>query len=78
VNRDQPPCNTCTKHDCRTCAWISPLDASYRKLISSHSLLSIVALNVRAPEPIPGDPSWLALAGKRLARLLSKRETRVG
>jgi hypothetical protein len=71
MNRDQPPCNICTKHDCRACAWVSPLDASYRKLVQSHSLLSLVAINVRATDAMPDEPSWIAAAGKRLARLLS-------
>ncbi|KMZ12666.1 hypothetical protein BHUM_03468 [Candidatus Burkholderia humilis] len=77
MNRDQPPCNTCTKHDCNTCAWISPLDASYRKLIQSHSLLSIVALNVRSPEPMPSEPSSMAAAGKCLVKFLSSGMPRV-
>jgi hypothetical protein len=66
MNRDQPPCNACVKHDCRACVWTSPLDASYRNFIQSHSLLSVVALDVRNDDPAPSEPSWLAIAGKRL------------
>ena len=71
MNRDQPPCNTCTKHDCRTCAWTSPLDASYRTLLRSHSTLSIVALSVREQQNTPSEPSWLGLAVKRIVKFFS-------
>ncbi|WP_321793063.1 hypothetical protein [Caballeronia sp. J97] len=71
MHRDQPPCNMCAKHDCRNCAWTSPLDASYRTLIRSHSMLSLVALSVRNPEPTPAEPSWLALACKRILKFFS-------
>jgi hypothetical protein len=66
MNRNQPPCNTCSKHDCRACAWTSPLDASYRNFIQAHSLLSVIALNVRSQEEMPSEPSWLVIVGKRL------------
>ncbi|SAL23931.1 hypothetical protein AWB71_01299 [Caballeronia peredens] len=71
MKRDQPPCNTCSKHDCRSCAWTSPLDASYRTLIRSHSMLSLVALTVRTSEPAPAERSWLGIAGQRIARFIS-------
>ncbi|SAK54768.1 hypothetical protein AWB80_02021 [Caballeronia pedi] len=71
MNRKQPPCNTCTKHDCRTCAWTSPLDASYRTLIRPHSMLSLVALSVNESEPAPAEASWLAMAGKRIRKFFS-------
>jgi hypothetical protein len=73
VNRNQPPCNTCSKHDCRSCAWTSPLDASYRKLVESHSLLSIVTLSVRPADRMPHEPSWLGIAFKYLAGLICSR-----
>ncbi|SAK56544.1 hypothetical protein AWB78_01585 [Caballeronia calidae] len=76
MNRDQPPCNTCVKHDCRTCAWTSPLDASYRTLIRSHSLLSLVALAVNRTEPAPAEPSWLCIAGKRIVKFFSDMSPR--
>ncbi|SAK98100.1 hypothetical protein AWB77_05814 [Caballeronia fortuita] len=72
MNRDQPPCNMCAKHDCRACAWTSPLDASYRALLRSHSMLSLVALSVQNPEPAPAEPSWLAVAGKRIVNFFSE------
>jgi hypothetical protein len=53
-------------HDCRTCAWTSPLDASYRTLIPPRSMLSLVALSVNGNDPAPAEPSWLAMAGKRI------------
>jgi hypothetical protein len=68
MNRNQPPCNACTKHECRTCAWTSPLDASYRNFIQSHSMLSLVALDVRNHEQMPSEPSWLTLAGRAIVR----------
>lgn len=71
MNRDQPPCNTCSKHDCRTCAWTSPLDASYRTLLRSHSALSIVALSVTEQQNTPSEPSWLGLAAKRIIKFFS-------
>jgi hypothetical protein len=71
MNRDQPPCNTCAKHDCRTCAWTSPLDASYRTLIRQHSALSLVALSVNSREPALAEPSWLGIAAKRILRFFS-------
>ncbi|AQH01357.1 hypothetical protein A9R05_21220 [Burkholderia sp. KK1] len=71
MNRDQPPCNTCAKHDCRTCAWTSPLDASYRTLIRSHSMLSLLALQVNSDEPAPAEPSWLGITGKRILRFFT-------
>jgi hypothetical protein len=70
MNRDQPPCNTCAKHDCRNCAWTSPLDASYQRLLRSTSLISILALTPRDTTPMPSEPSWLALAGKGACQLL--------
>jgi hypothetical protein len=72
MNRDQPPCNTCSKHDCRTCAWTSPLDASYRTLVRSRSMLSLVALSVNNHEAGPAEPSWLGIAGKRILRFFSE------
>ncbi|SAK74968.1 hypothetical protein [Caballeronia ptereochthonis] len=71
MNRDQPPCNTCPKHDCRSCAWTSPLDASYRALIRSHSLLSLVALTVKNHENAPAEPSWLGIAIKRIIKFFA-------
>lgn len=71
MNRDQPPCNTCSKHDCRTCAWTSPLDASYRTLIHSHSMLSLVALTVKGQEAAPSGPSWLGIAAKRVVKFFA-------
>ncbi|WP_250514803.1 hypothetical protein [Caballeronia sp. INDeC2] len=71
MNRNQPPCNACPKHDCRTCAWTSPLDASYRTLIHSHSMLSLVALAVKDAEPAPAKPSWLGIAGKRILKFFA-------
>jgi hypothetical protein len=76
MTRNQPPCNTCPKHDCRTCAWTSPLDASYRTLIHSHSMLSLVALSVKNTEPAPAEASWLAIAGKRILRFFSELSPR--
>jgi hypothetical protein len=66
MNRDQPPCNSCSKHDCRACVWTSPLDASYRNFVRSHSLLSVIALDVRKHGPMPGERSWLVIALSRL------------
>ncbi|SAL13789.1 hypothetical protein AWB74_00323 [Caballeronia arvi] len=76
MNRDQPPCNTCTKHDCRTCAWTSPLDASYRTLIRSHSMMSLVALSVNSNEAAPAEPSWLGIACKRMLKFFSELNPR--
>ncbi|EKS66918.1 MULTISPECIES: hypothetical protein [Caballeronia] len=72
MNRDQPPCNMCAKHDCRSCAWTSPLDASYRTLIQSHSMLSLVALSVKSAETAPAEPSWLGIACKRILKFFSQ------
>jgi hypothetical protein len=58
-------------HDCRTCAWTSPLDASYRTLIPPRSMLSLVALSVNGNDPAPAEPSWLAMAGKRIRKFFS-------
>ena len=71
MHRDQPPCNTCSKHDCRTCAWTSPLDASYRTLIRSHSMLSLVALTVNDKDEAPAEKSWFASAAKRILNFFS-------
>jgi hypothetical protein len=68
MHRDHPPCNTCTKHDCRNCAWTSPLDASYRSFFQPHSILSILATDVRSHDPMPAEPSWLGLAARRVMR----------
>ncbi|SAK54476.1 hypothetical protein AWB76_01994 [Caballeronia temeraria] len=76
MNRDQPPCNMCSKHDCRSCAWTSPLDASYRTLIHSHSLLSIVALSVNDAKSAPAEPSWFTIAGRRIFRFFSELSPR--
>lgn len=69
--RDQPPCNTCTKHDCRTCAWTSPLDASYRRFIHAHSILSLLAVTAPTGEEAAVKPSRFELAMKRLAQIVS-------
>lgn len=66
MHRDQPPCNTCTKHECRNCIWTSPLDASYHNLLRSTSLISILALAAGQRTPTPSEPSWLSIAAKRL------------
>ncbi|SPB12922.1 hypothetical protein NOV72_00226 [Caballeronia novacaledonica] len=71
MNRNQPPCNACPKHDCRTCAWTSPLDASYRTLIHSNSILSFVALSVKDTGTAPAEPSWLGIVGKRILKFFS-------
>jgi hypothetical protein len=76
MNRDHPPCNTCSKHDCRSCAWTSPLDASYQRLLRSTSLITILALNPRDDTPMPSEPSWLGLATKRVLRFFTDRSAR--
>lgn len=76
MNRDQPPCNTCSKHDCRSCAWTSPLDASYRALIHSHSMLSLVALTVKDQQNAPSEPSWFVIAVKRVIRFFAEMRPR--
>ncbi|QSN63628.1 MULTISPECIES: hypothetical protein [unclassified Caballeronia] len=69
--RDQPPCNTCAKHDCRSCAWTSPLDASYRRFIHAQSVLSLLAVAARNLEAPAAKPSWFAVVKTRLARIFS-------
>ena len=76
MNRDQPPCNTCSKDDCRSCAWTSPLDASYRALLRSRSMLSLVALIVKEQQNTPAEPSWLGIAVKRLIRFFADMRPR--
>ncbi|GJH11496.1 hypothetical protein CBA19CS11_21680 [Caballeronia novacaledonica] len=76
MNRNQPPCNACPKHDCRDCEWTSPLDASYRTLIHSHSMLSIVALSVKDAERVLAEPSWLGIACKRILKFFSELSLR--
>lgn len=74
--RDQPPCNTCAKHDCRACAWTSPLDASYSKFIHAHSVLSLLAVAARNLEAADAKPSWFEAAKTRLARIFSDLSAR--
>ena len=76
MNRNQPPCNTCPKHDCRSCAWTSLLDASYRTLIQSHSILSFVALAVKEAQPAPAEPGSLGAAARRVVRFFSELSLR--
>ena len=71
MHRDQPPCNTCAKHECSACVWTSPLDASYRSLVHSPSMLSLVALNVKNHEAAPSEPSWLGIAAKRVVKFFT-------
>ncbi len=52
-------------------------DASYRNFIQAHSMLSLIALDVRNHEQMPDEPSWLALAGKRLITASSENRRRV-
>jgi hypothetical protein len=68
--RDQPPCNTCAKHDCRSCAWTSPLDASYRRFIPPRSVVSLAERPACSAENRI-EPCWLAAAARRFARLFS-------
>jgi hypothetical protein len=56
MTTNQPPCNTCSKHDCRSCAWTSPLDASYRSLLHSHSPYSLINSEVRDQGQMPFEP----------------------
>ncbi|WP_250473601.1 hypothetical protein [Caballeronia sp. GAFFF1] len=74
--RDQPPCNTCAKHDCRSCAWTSPLDASYRRFIHAHSVLSLLAVAARNLDTPAAKPSWFEGVKARLARIFSDSSAR--
>ena len=76
MHRDQPPCNTCAKHECSACVWTSPLDASYRSLVHSPSMLSLVALTVKGHETAPAEPSWLGIAAKSLIRFFAGMKPR--
>ncbi|WP_244816971.1 hypothetical protein [Caballeronia sp. Lep1P3] len=73
--RDQPPCNSCAKHDCRACHWTSPLDASYRKFVGATFGVSPLEKGARDVEEAALG-SWLRLAARRFIQIFSDSSAR--
>jgi hypothetical protein len=71
MTRNHPPCNSCANHDCRACAWTSPLDASYRNFVRPNSPTSLITVNVHRNQSTPSEPSWFALVVRYVAKFFS-------
>lgn len=62
---NQPPCNTCLTHDCRTCPWTSRFDAA-KRAPEPPATQVFITLTVTRRETGRTWCSWLRMRARRL------------